>query len=358
MLRSVSGLRSAHPVIALALTALVTFCVIFSSGTESFDERAGRQLSERNSLRARDKARDLNRRRLARERAAALAAATFAGSGGYDAGPPVSAVVPAGQCVFGGTWRTATLQKRVTVAQDTVLLTFGLADPSQPLGLSTCACLLARGGAGADGQPVVRPYTPVSTNALRGAFELLVKVYPQGVLSRHLGRTLAIGSTMDFRHVPMNVKIQYPFASPAEPARRIGMIVGGTGITPMLQALHALLGTANDASDISLLYSNRAQQDILARPTLERWEAAHARRFRIYYTLTRETRETSWSGLRGRIDAPMLRAHLPPPSDPRTLLFVCGPPEMYAALSGPRNEKALSGTLAALGYSAAQVVKF
>eukprot|EP01047_Picozoa_sp_COSAG01_P136830 COSAG01_NODE_67249_length_267_cov_1.488095_1_plen_39_part_10 len=39
------------------------------------------------------------------------------------------------------------------------------------------------------------------------------------------------------------------------------MIVGGTGITPMLQDLHALLGTPGDDTEISLVVSNRAQKD-------------------------------------------------------------------------------------------------
>ena len=45
-----------------------------------------------------------------------------------------------------------------------------------------------------------------------------------------------------------------------------------------------------------------------------------------------------------------------PPSDVK--IFVCGPPGMYESLSGARSETTLSGALAELGYSAAQVVKF
>ena len=54
------------------------------------------------------------------------------------------------------------------------------------------------------------------------------------------------------------MKIQYPFG-----ARHVGMVVGGTGITPMLQALHALLGTPSDTTTITLLDCNREQRDIL-----------------------------------------------------------------------------------------------
>jgi cytochrome-b5 reductase len=53
--------------------------------------------------------------------------------------------------------------------------------------------------------------------------ELLVKVYPKGKLSSAMD-ALPIGGTMDFKHIPFNVKIQYPFGK-----KRIGMICGGTG---------------------------------------------------------------------------------------------------------------------------------
>ena len=135
------------------------------------------------------------------------------------------------------------------------------------------------------------------------------------------------------------------------------MIVGGTGITPMLQALHALLGTAADRTKVTLLYSSKTQADILARATLDAWAAKHPRRLHVQHTLTREPADSGWAGRRGRIDAALLREALPPPSD-EVLLFVCGPPSMYDTLAGPRTDKALSGVLAELGYSARNVVKF
>lgn len=271
-----------------------------------------------------------------------------------------------------------TLSDRKTIAHDVVLLTFALPNAAKPLGLSTCACLLARG------QGTVRPYTPVSTNARLGSFQLMVKAYPDGALSQHLA-TLPVGGTVEYKHMyasagppkparrpvcptpdhscprslapraprgsPVNVKIQYPFG-----ARKILMLVGGTGITPMLQALHAILGTPGDTTRVTLLYSNKAAGDILARQTLDAWAAAHPRRLKVVHTLTREPTGSSWDGHRGRIDRSFLEKHGHP--GPGTLVFICGPPAMYADLSGARGEKALSGVLADLGYRAEQVVKF
>jgi len=270
---------------------------------------------------------------------------------GYHPGKPVAAVVLPGNCVLDATWRSATLIKRVSVAHDTDLLTFQLPDASKPLGLSTCACILARGGSDKDGIAAVRPYTPVSTNAMLGAFELMVKTYPDGTLSRHLS-SLAIGASLEFKHIPFNVKVQYPFG-----ARKLVMIAGGTGITPMLQALHAVLGTASDTTHVQLLYSSKAEADILARQALDEWAASFPGRLEVVHTLTREPAGSAWAGKRGRINKPMLHSLLPPPSDD-VLVFVCGPPAMYADLCGPRGEKPLTGALKELGYRARQVVKF
>ncbi|KAH8046899.1 cytochrome-b5 reductase [Aureococcus anophagefferens] len=93
----------------------------------------------------------------------------------WSAGAPTAAVVPAGQCAIGEDWTPCPLLERLWVSKDTIVVTFGLAD-AKPLNLSTCACVLARGGADAAGEPFVRPYTPVSTNALAGKFQLMMKV--------------------------------------------------------------------------------------------------------------------------------------------------------------------------------------
>ena len=76
----------------------------------------------------------------------------------------------------------------------------------QALNLPTCACLLLR----VPGTPddAVRPYTPISEEARRGSFDLLVKRYAGGAASQYLHQ-LALGDTVGFKHVPPNVKRQY-----------------------------------------------------------------------------------------------------------------------------------------------------
>ena len=263
--------------------------------------------------------------------------------------PPHAAVYPAGQCVFGEDWTAAKLVAKERCKETTAILTFELPDGSKPLGLSTCACILAKFDR--DGAAVVRPYTPISTNAMIGRFELLVKIYDQGAMSQHLDG-LQIGDAVEFKHIPFNVKVQYPFKP------KVGMLIGGTGIAPMIQALHAILGTADHTTAVSMLYASKVKEDILAQETLEAWAASSEGRFACKHVLSEEPDGSSWTGARGLITRELIEAHLPAPTDD-VVIFVCGPPGMYESLCGPRNEpQDLKGILAEMGYTAEQVVKF
>jgi cytochrome-b5 reductase len=208
-----------------------------------------------------------------------------------------------------------------------------------------------------EGKPVIRPYTPVSTNAMTGKFELMVKVYPDGKMSQHLDQ-LEVGKPVHFKHVGGNVKIQYPFNSKPE----IGMIVGGTGITPMIQALHTSLGTAGDTSKVSMVYGSKTSGEILAKETLDAWAASCPDRFKVTHVLSEEPAESSWAGARGFINKELIEANLPKP-DSDCLIFICGPPPLYNALSGPRDAPGqppseLAGLLKEMGYKTEQVIKF
>jgi hypothetical protein len=66
-----------------------------------------------------------------------------------------------------------------------------------------------------------------------------------------------------------------------------------------------------------------------------------------------------WGGELGWVDRAKIETFCHPPSD-ETLVFVCGLPQLYAAMCGPRDEKGVAeGTiLAELGFTEDMVVKF
>lgn len=266
--------------------------------------------------------------------------------------PPVAVVCPPGLCVFGEDFKAATLVERTQLTHDTIMATFDFGDESKPLGLSTCACILAKFNEEGSPDPIVRPYTPVSTNRLLGKFQLVIKVYEMGKMSQHIQK-LPIGGTLEFKHISKNVKVQYPFGK-----KFLTMLVGGTGITPMVQALHAILGTATDETQVTMVYGNKAQKDILLKELLDKWSADYPTRLKVVHVLSDAADDSTWTGPKGFITKELLAEQCPPASEDH-MVMVCGPPPMYTALCGPRDKpEELTGALSEMGFTASQVFKF
>lgn len=269
-------------------------------------------------------------------------------------GSPIASLVPPGNCQFGETKTAVPLLERFKISPTSSVMRFGLPDPTKPLNLSTCACILAHAKIGEE--DVTRPYTPISTNEQVGSFDLLVKDYgPEAKMSHLLCETLDIGATVQFSHIPPNVKIQAPFD-----AEEIVMLVGGTGITPMIQALHAILGAKDCTTKVTMLYGSRHSGDILGSDVLHKWAETQADQFTLVDVLSAEPKDSDWQGRRGFIDKALIQEFAPrPDSSKKFIFFVCGPPPLYDALCGPRQEKdKVSGVLGELGYQPEHVYKF
>lgn len=271
-----------------------------------------------------------------------------------------------GKCQLNDEFQSLELIERINVSPTTCVLRFRCPDENTPLNLSTCACLLAKSDLPAEKkrgidnvklEAVIRPYTPISTNNLIGSFDLLVKNYGEnGRMSTHLCTT-PVGTLVDFKHIKFNVKIQAPFKP-----KKIGMIVGGTGITPMIQALHAILGDVTNDKEAAMLYGSRDSGDILGKELLDNWEKDYGSygkggKFSVTHVLSHEKEESEWTGKRGFISKELIEEHFGSP-DEDVLIFVCGPPIMYKIFCGPRDEKDLTGILKDMGYKAEQVYKF
>ena len=269
--------------------------------------------------------------------------------------PATSAYVAPGNCQFTDTPTPAKLVDRQAVGTTSGVLRFALPDATKPLGLSTCACLLAV--AEINGETVVRPYTPISTNALTGCFDLMVKNYGEHAKMSHHLHTLPVNqddgsSNVSFKHIQFNVKIQKPNFRKAP---HILMLVGGTGIAPMIQALHELLGDKECSSTkVTVLYGSKVADDILAKQLLDQWTADHADQLTVVHVLSDEPADSEWKGPRGYMTKDMIHEYLTSDS----MVWVCGPPPMYKALCGPRDEPAVSGILKEMGCTDEQVYKF
>ena len=192
-----------------------------------------------------------------------------------------------------------------------------------------------------NGELVKRPYTPTTSDDNQGYFDLVIKVYPNGKMTQYLEQ-LAVGQPIDvsgpsgnliYRGKGMfDIRTRKPEPYVTRRVRRLGMIAGGSGITPMYQILNEILkeqasSAAGERVDINiwLLFANQTEQDILLRDELEQLAAANADRFQFWYTVDRDTPE--WKYSKGFINDTMISEHLPPPGDD-VLICLCGPPPM------------------------------
>ncbi|RCN42444.1 oxidoreductase NAD-binding domain protein [Ancylostoma caninum] len=166
-----------------------------------------------------------------------------------------------------------------------------------------------------------------------------------GKMSQHLEQ-MKIGETIEFRGpsglivYKGNGKFAIRADKKATPKERvfksISMIAGGTGITPMLQIISAILKSDSDNTHISLLFANQSEDDILCRSELDELAVKHSDRFKVWYTVDRPP--TNWNFSSGFINDQMIKEHLWAPSDD-SAVFLCGPPPMINFACIPNLDK-------------------
>jgi cytochrome-b5 reductase len=182
---------------------------------------------------------------------------------------------------------------------------------------------------------VKRPYTPSSVPGTTGFFDLTVKRYETGVVSKYIHE----------RKIGDSVLMSGPNAGGHwvdGMAKRVGFVAGGTGITPIISIIRWILAKGLDV-ELFLIFGNKTEADIIFR---DEWDA-NAREhgnFHVHHVL--EQPPPGWTQGRGRITEEILRHYLPPPA-PETAVFLCGPPLMVDALEG---------TLKGIGYPEQSIV--
>jgi len=246
------------------------------------------------------------------------------------------------------------LQEVIPVTHDSKIFRFALPTSHHELGLPVASCLVTKTD-GSDGKPVVRPYTPISTEHQKGHFDLLVKMYETGNMSKHI-HSLKVGDQLEVKGpIP---KLPYT----PNMKKQIGMLAGGTGITPMYQVLQKILDNPKDNTEVTLVFCNKTKDDILLKQELDSLAAKHPNRFKVHYLIDTPPKDGSqWTGGVGFINQEVVKQTMPPPS-PDSLVLVCGPPGFYDALSGrktPNYEQGeLTGILKEIGYTSWGVYKF
>jgi cytochrome-b5 reductase len=184
-----------------------------------------------------------------------------------------------------------------------------------------------------DDKEISRSYTPITSDDDRGYFDLMIKVitillradfqsYPNGNISRAMA-ALVPGVTIKVKG-PKGQMVYKP-----NMVREIGMLAGGTGITPMLQIVRAILKNPEDKTRVTLIYANVTTADILLKEDLEKLAQINPHKFKLYLVVEKPLE--SWTGGVGFITEAMIREYCPAPANDIKIL-ICGPPPMVSAM--------------------------
>ena len=278
------------------------------------------------------------------------------GLGGFDGKSKFGQVkADGGAALDGNEFRGFKLREVKPYNHDSSVYEFEL-PKDKTAGLSVCSAILVRGAEDVlddKGKPVMRPYTPINTVDTPGKINLLIKHYPGGKMTQHL-KSLKPGDEL---------KIKGPlpkFPYKANEFEHITCIAGGSGITPMWQLIQEISRNPSDKTKVTLLYSNKTEEDILLRERFDEL-AKKDDRFQIVYGL--DNPPAKWNGgFSGFITPDVVKKYVDGPESSKFKIFVCGPPPQMKAVSGMKNSATdqgqLTGILADLGYKAEQVYKF
>ncbi|KAA8590584.1 NADH-cytochrome b5 reductase 2 [Etheostoma spectabile] len=236
------------------------------------------------------------------------------------------------------------------ISHDTKKFRFGLPSATHILGLPVGQHVYL--SAKVNGSLVVRAYTPVSSDEDQGCVDLVVKVYyknpsfPEGgKMSQYLDN-MAIGDRIDFRgpngllvykgNGQFSIRPDKKSEPKVRKFKQVGMIAGGTGITPMLQLIRSITADPTDSTKCSLIFANQTEKDILLREELEEVKKKHPDKVNLWFTLDKPP--VDWSYSSGFVTDDMIKDHLPAPSDD-VLVVLCGPPPMIQKACLPNLDK-------------------
>ncbi|MDQ2626287.1 MAG: ferredoxin reductase [Actinomycetota bacterium] len=167
-----------------------------------------------------------------------------------------------------------------------------------------------------DGRRRTRCYSPASAEGQR-LLELTIGRHEGGLVSEHLYQHARPGMVVGLD------KVGGDFVLPAIRPRRILLVSGGSGITPVMSMARTLLAERY-AGRLTFIHYARTPEEACYRD-----ELAAMPRVQVLHGYTRAPEA---GDLRGHFDAEHLRAAGPEPD----AVYVCGPPALVAAVREQR----------------------
>ncbi|CAI5481467.1 unnamed protein product [Closterium sp. Yama58-4] len=154
------------------------------------------------------------------------------------------------------------------------------------------------------------------------------------VEGKHL-ESLSVGDTIEIKgplgHIEYLGRGNFLVSGEEKRGKKLAMLAGGTGITPIYQVAKAILADLEDKTEMWVLFGNRSVADVLLQDEMDRWVEQYPGRFHVWYTVCEPVPE-GWKYGVGFVTATMANERLPRAGED-SLALMCGPPPMIRAMT-------------------------
>jgi stearoyl-CoA 9-desaturase NADPH oxidoreductase len=168
-----------------------------------------------------------------------------------------------------------------------------------------------------DGVRHTRCYSPACSEHVRDRIEITIKAHPEGQVSGFLNRGAHTGMVVGLSAADGD------FVLPAKRPKRLLLISGGSGITPVMSMLRTLCDERHSGT-VTLVHYAPTRDDVIYRSDLSDIEAGHSN-MQVVHAYTRQ----AGGALCGHLNREHLRAVAP--NHACAEAYVCGPPGLIEA---------------------------
>lgn len=184
-------------------------------------------------------------------------------------------------------------------------------------------------------EEIARKYTPTSALHQKGYCEFVIKVYrkdehpkfPHGGLMTQYLEKMPVGQSLKMEGPKGKLEYigrgNFYISKKYYVKKNIGMVAGGSGITPMFQIIRAVVEN-RDKVKLSLLFGNKSEKDILIREELEQLHEDYPENFSLNYIIDKPDHPDTWKYETGYVTKEILEKYMPK-ADDNTIILTCGP---------------------------------
>jgi len=186
--------------------------------------------------------------------------------------------------------------------------------------------------------------------------EFMIKTYEHGKMTQFLDKLVPGKDTMDICGPLGSIHYKRPGSFTIKQGKernnykvkQIGMVCGGTGITPMLQLIDEIVSNSRDKTQVSMIFGNVSIDDILMKPELEAIRRKHDNIHIRFIIDKAPTDGREWNEDVGYVTTDLMQKYLFPAGQD-TITMLCGPPIMC---------KIVKGNLLKMGHEKKRIVSF